>query len=76
MFVLSEEGLERARTITKALYEGSLTALAELTENEIKSTFVGAPLFEILLQPGMTVLDLALKAECYPHKSEFCFIFT
>lgn len=67
---LTEEGLERARTITQALYEGSLTTLADLSDNEMKSTFTGAPLYEILLQAGMTVLDIALKTNCFPNQSK------
>lgn len=66
---MSEVGLERARSITKALYEGSLTALSDLSENDMKSTFADAPVYEILLQAGMTVLDIALKANCYKNKS-------
>lgn len=67
---LLEEGLERAQSITKALYEGSLEALADLSDNEMKSTFVGAPVYEILLQPGMTIMDLAMKAQCYANDSK------
>lgn len=65
---ISEEGLDKARTVTAALYDGDFTALASLTEDEMFSLFTGATHCEILIQPGMSALDLALKAKCFKHE--------
>jgi len=32
---------------------------------EVKETFVGASVVEILTEPGMSILDLAMKAQCF-----------
>lgn len=64
---VSEEGLKKARQVTAALYEGDFAALSSLTAAEIKSVFAGAKVHEVLLEPGMTILDLALKAKIYKH---------
>lgn len=68
---LAEEGLKKAKQVTAALYEGDFAALSSLTQAEIKSVFTGAKVHEILLQPGMTVLDLALRTKIYKHDREF-----
>jgi len=65
-----ESGLESAERITAALYGKSISSLAELKPNEIKETFKGASIVEILLQPATSILDLAMKAKCFPTESE------
>lgn len=62
----TESGLQQAKYITAALYRGSTEALAELNYNDIKQTLAGATLCEILPEPGLSVLDLAMKAKCFP----------
>lgn len=61
------EGLKKAKQVTAALYDGDFAALSSLSQAELKSIFVGAKVHEILLEPGMTVLDLVLKAKIYKH---------
>lgn len=61
-----ESGLERAESISAALYKGSVDALASLSPADIKQSFAGATVCDILQEPGMTMLDLALKAKCFP----------
>lgn len=73
-----EEGLKKAKQVTAALYDGDFAALSSLSQAELKSIFVGAKVHEILLEPGMTVLDLVLKAKIYKHDRtfiEFCVCF-
>lgn len=53
--------------MTAALYEGDFAALSSLTQSEMKSIFVGAKVYEMFLEPGMTVLDVVLKAKIYKH---------
>jgi hypothetical protein len=45
------------------LYNGSPETLAELTETEIEDVYKGATQVELLLQPGMTVIDVVMKAK-------------
>lgn len=67
MLYFAEDGLKKAQQVTAALYDGDFAALSSLTQAEMKSIFVGAKVHEILLEPGMTVLDLVLKAKIYKH---------
>lgn len=62
-----EEGLKKAKQVSAALYDGDFAALSSLSQAEMMSIFNGAKVHEILLEPGMTVLDLALKAKIYNH---------
>lgn len=57
--------------MTAALYEGDFAALSSLSAAEMKSVFAGAKVHNIMLEPGMTVLDLALKAKIYKHDRKF-----
>lgn len=63
----TEEGLKKAKQVTAALYDGDFAALSALSQCEIKSIFAGAKIFEMLLEPGMTILDVVLKAKIYKH---------
>lgn len=67
----TEDGLKKAKQITAALYDGDFNALSSLSHVEMKNIFVGAKVHDILLEPGMTVLDLALKAKIYKHERKF-----
>lgn len=53
--------------MTAALYDGDFAALSSLSQSEMRSVFNGAKVQEILLDSGMTVLDLVLKAKIYKH---------
>lgn len=63
--------MKKAQQVTAALYEGDFAALSSLTQAEMKSVFAGAKIQNVMLEPGMTVLDLALKAKIYKHDREF-----
>lgn len=65
-----ESGLERAESISAALYKGSVEALGNLSQREVKDSFGGATLCDIFQEPGMTVLDAAMKANCFPTESK------
>lgn len=62
--------MKKAKQVTAALYDGDFAALSSLSRTEMKSIFVGAKVHEIILEPGMTVLDLVLKAKIYKHDRE------
>lgn len=60
-----KQGLEKAVKITKALYQGDIKVLGELEAEEVKEIFKGAPYQEMILESGLSVYDLAVKAKCF-----------
>lgn len=71
MFFFLENGLKQAERVTDVLYKGNVEALGELSYNDIKQTFVGAAVVEILPEPGMSIIELAMKAKCFQTESKF-----
>ena len=69
-YFLLENGLKQAERVTNALYKGSVDGLGELNYAEIRQTFAGATLVDILPEPGMSMLQLAMKAKCFPTESK------
>lgn len=51
------------------MYKGNVEGLAELNYAEIKQTFQGATVVDLLTEPGMSVLQLAMNAKCFPTES-------
>ncbi|CAG9865523.1 unnamed protein product [Phyllotreta striolata] len=70
LLVRGEEGLAKAQAASKALYEGSVTALGEMHPKEISETFHGATIVEVLSEAGQSILDVAMKAGCFPTKQD------
>lgn len=70
VLVHGQKGLKTAQKVTSALYKGSIDALGELNYNDVKQTFAGATIVEILAEPGISILDLAMKAKCFPTQSD------
>ena len=60
--------MQSALRATAALYEQTIDSLVQLGEKEISSVFTGAKTCELLLQPGTTTLDIALKAGCFSNE--------
>ena len=56
---------------TSALYDQTAESLMELTAEDISRIFEGAKVCDLLLQPGTTVLDLALQAGCFTSESKY-----
>jgi len=69
-FNSTESGLKQAERVTNALYKGNVEGLAELNLAEIQQTFQGATMVDLLTEPGMSILELAMKAKCFPTESE------
>lgn len=67
----TESGLKKAESVSAALYKGSVDALASLSAADIKQSFAGATVCDILYEPGMTMVDLAMKAKCFPTERKF-----
>jgi len=56
--------------VTNALYKGNVEGLAEMNLAEIQQTFQGATMVDLLTEPGMSILELAMKAKCFPIESK------
>ncbi|EDV37212.1 uncharacterized protein Dana_GF11543 [Drosophila ananassae] len=70
LLVHGESGLRQAERVTNALYKGNVEGLAELNYAEIKQTFQGATVVDLLTEPGMSVLQLAMNAKCFPTETD------
>ncbi|XP_052860442.1 tyrosine--tRNA ligase, mitochondrial [Anopheles cruzii] len=68
--VHGDEGLQMAKSISRALYSGDLTALEQLEVRDVSQIFDGASLHEVVPEPGMTVLDIAMRAKCFPTEKD------
>lgn len=68
--LFAEKGLKQAERITDALYKGSVDALGELNYEEVTQTFAGAKVVDLLAEPGMSMLQLAMKAKCFNNESK------
>ncbi|XP_016974352.1 tyrosine--tRNA ligase, mitochondrial [Drosophila rhopaloa] len=70
LLVHGENGLKQAERVTNALYKGNVEGLAELNLAEIQQTFQGATMVDMLTEPGMSILQLAMKAKCFPTETD------
>ncbi|CAG9584475.1 unnamed protein product [Danaus chrysippus] len=68
--VHGEEGLERARRATEAIFSKDVKSLVSLTSTELQQVFEGASTVHLLLSPGITVLELGMKAKCFATESD------
>ncbi|XP_026718078.1 tyrosine--tRNA ligase, mitochondrial [Athene cunicularia] len=64
--VHGREGLESAKRCTKALYYSSVEALEAMSDQELQELFRQTPSAELMLEPGMNILDLCRKANAIP----------
>lgn len=67
--ITADEGLESARRTTEALYGGRPDALAQMTPEELAVVFQSAASAELVLEPGTSVLKMAMDAGCYKDES-------
>ncbi|KAI8040133.1 hypothetical protein M5D96_007563 [Drosophila gunungcola] len=70
LLVHGENGLKQAERVTNALYKGNVEGLAELNLAEIQQTFQGATMVDLMTEPGMSILELAMKAKCFPTETD------
>ncbi|KAF5308942.1 hypothetical protein FQR65_LT00024 [Abscondita terminalis] len=70
VLVHGENGLEQALTATKALYEGNVSSLTEMKLEDIVKMFEGASVVRLHFEAGQSVMDMAMKAECFPTKAD------
>ncbi|CAL8320853.1 unnamed protein product [Gadus morhua 'NCC'] len=64
--VHGKEGLESAKRCTNALYNSSVQALEQMSEEELQELFHQAPFHELLLEPGSTVMDVCRRVQAVP----------
>ncbi|KAK6642804.1 hypothetical protein RUM43_004306 [Polyplax serrata] len=57
------KGLEQAENVTAAVYENNVEHLKNLDPLDLKCVFEGASFTELLLQPGTTILEAAIRAD-------------
>lgn len=62
--------LTKAEKISEALYGGNVQALGDLRFEDVKFLLSGTACSELIMEPGMTVLDVAMKAKCFPTTSK------
>uniref|UniRef100_A0A3P8VJ82 Tyrosine--tRNA ligase n=1 Tax=Cynoglossus semilaevis TaxID=244447 RepID=A0A3P8VJ82_CYNSE len=65
--VHGREGLETAKRCTNALYNSSLKALEEMSDDELQELFREAPFHEMLLEPGTSVIDTCRRVNAIPE---------
>ncbi|XP_050424168.1 tyrosine--tRNA ligase, mitochondrial [Adelges cooleyi] len=63
--VHGEAGLEEALMATSVLYDNNVENLGKIKPDDISKIFSGAVVVELYLEPGITVLQLAMKAKCF-----------
>uniref|UniRef100_UPI00358E461B tyrosine--tRNA ligase, mitochondrial n=1 Tax=Myxine glutinosa TaxID=7769 RepID=UPI00358E461B len=67
LLVHGKEGLESAKRCTRMLYKGDLEALNAMSDQELREVFQGAPFYEFLLEPGMSVLEACHRVNAVPE---------
>ncbi|XP_072044425.1 tyrosine--tRNA ligase, mitochondrial-like [Amphiura filiformis] len=65
--VHGDEGLQKALKMSDAIYNSDLEALGQLSSSEMQQLFQGAKINELILEPGETVFDIAMRVKCLPE---------
>lgn len=68
--VHGEDGLQSAKRTSNVLYNGTPEMLARLTEKELHEAFSQATSMSLLLQPGITILQLVMLVKCFGREKE------
>lgn len=62
--------MEQAENATAALYDNNLEHLKNLELIDLQNIFEGATFAELLLEPGTTILEAAIRAGCFKNESK------
>ncbi|KAK7475876.1 hypothetical protein BaRGS_00032926 [Batillaria attramentaria] len=65
VLVHGANGLDAAQRCTRAFFEESIEAINSLQPMELEQLFRQAPVKELFLDPGMTILEVCMKAGCF-----------
>ncbi|XP_029641145.1 tyrosine--tRNA ligase, mitochondrial [Octopus sinensis] len=68
LLVHDESGLKMAKRWTEAFFTNNTDVLSRLSESEITELFRSAATCRMLLEPGMTVLETCMKANCFDRE--------
>ena len=68
----AEEGVELARRCTAALYSDDVDALSQLSQSELEQLFHNASSCQMIYEPGLTLLDVCLRAKCFNREGTVC----
>lgn len=71
----TETGLQEALVASSALYDNNIETLNTLNINDISKIFKGATVVELMLEPGITVQQMAMKAKCFLTDSNIPYLF-
>ncbi|PZC82989.1 hypothetical protein B5X24_HaOG208856 [Helicoverpa armigera] len=55
---------------TDAIYSKDVKSLVALSSTELEQVFENATVTNLLLSPGITVLELGMKAKCFPTERD------
>ncbi|XP_045611659.2 tyrosine--tRNA ligase, mitochondrial [Procambarus clarkii] len=70
LLVHGQSGLESALRTTEALYGNKPEALAQMSKEDIEGAFKFAASSNIFLEPGTSVIGMALKAGCFADERD------
>lgn len=60
----------KAKQTSAALYQRDVKSLSSLALDELEELFKGANIVEMLPSPGMSLMELALQANCFPTEGK------
>lgn len=66
-----EKGLKTALLASSALYDGNIESLGQIPAPDLVPLLNNATTVELLPEAGMTILELAMKAKCFPTQSMY-----
>ncbi|GFW87197.1 tyrosine--tRNA ligase, mitochondrial [Trichonephila clavipes] len=70
LLVHGDQGLDLAETATKILFHSDIESVAKLNMQNMNQVFPPSAISQILFEPGMSLLDLTMKAGCFLKKDD------
>lgn len=70
LLIHGEAGLKKALMLSDVLYRGNINAIGELHPQDISQLFSGASYSEVHLEPGTTMIDIAMKVKCFSSERD------
>ncbi|GFU33067.1 tyrosine--tRNA ligase, mitochondrial [Nephila pilipes] len=70
LLVHGNHGLDLAETATKILFHSDINSLAKLNVQNMNQVFPLSSTSQVLFEPGMSLLDLTMKAGCFLKKDD------
>lgn len=76
LLVHGEQGLSSAKAATKAIYQSDADSLAKLSMKELKQILPESSITQLPLEPGMSMLEMTMKAGCFLSEDDAVRIIT